>query len=84
MRYVVEGSNLGSRVIYRALQNSMIARPIGVDKCYWSHAQTWQDSWPILLRLLANLRTQDEWDEAADSACLVFEHFIWCLTPDRR
>lgn len=84
MRYVIEGSNLGARVIYRSLQNSEIAHLIGVDKCYWSFAQTWQLSWPALLRQLADLRTHDEWEEAANSACLVFEHFIRFLTPERR
>ncbi len=84
MRYVIEGSNLGARVIYRALQNSAIAQPIGVDSCYWSLAQSWQSSWPVLLRQLADLRTHDEWDEAANSACLVFEHFIRFLTPEKR
>ncbi|WP_322628997.1 biliverdin-producing heme oxygenase [Halothiobacillus sp.] len=84
MRYVIEGSNLGARVIYRSLQNSDIAQSIGVDKCYWSSAQTWQLSWPALLRKLAELRTHKEWDEAANSACLVFEHFIRFLTPEKR
>jgi heme oxygenase len=84
MRYVIEGSNLGARVIYRALQNSKIAQPIAVEKCYWSLAQTWQTSWPALLRQLTDLHTQDEWDEAANSACLVFEHFIHFLTPERK
>lgn len=84
MRYVIEGSNLGARVIYHALQNSAIAQPIGVDKCYWSLAQSWQTSWPALLRQLADLRTHAEWDEAAISARLVFEHFIRFLTPEKR
>lgn len=84
MRYVIEGSNLGARVIYRSLQNSAIAQSIGVDKCYWSLAQTWQSSWPALLRQLAELRTHEEWDEAANSAYLVFEHFIHSLTPEKR
>jgi heme oxygenase len=84
MRYVIEGSNLGARVIYRSLQKSEIAEAIGVGKCYWSLAQSWQSSWPALLRQLADLRTLDEWDEAANSACLVFEHFIRFLTPERR
>lgn len=84
MRYVIEGSNLGARVIYRALQNSAIAQSIVVDKCYWSLAQTWQTAWPALLRQLADLRTHDEWDEAANSACLVFEHFIRFLSPEKR
>ena len=82
MRYVIEGSNSGARVIYRALQKSGIARSIEVEKCYWSLAQTWQTSWPHLLRQLADLGTHDEWQEAAHSACNVFEHFIYFLTPD--
>ena len=83
MRYVIDGSNLGARVIYRSLQNSEIAESIGVDECYWSLAQTWQSSWPALLRQLADLHTFDEWNEAADNACLVFEHFIRFLTSER-
>lgn len=84
MRYVIEGSNLGARVIYRALQKTEIAQAIEVDKCYWSLAQTWQTSWPPLLRQLADLRTQDAWHEAADSACSMFEHFIHFLTSERK
>lgn len=84
MRYVIEGSNLGARVIYRALQNSAIAQSIAVEKCYWSLAQTWQTSWPALLHQLADLPAQEEWNEAANSACLVFEHFIGFLTPERK
>ena len=84
MRYVIEGSNLGARVIYRSLQNSEISQSIGVDKCYWSFAQTWQLSWPVLLRQLAELHTHDECEEAANSACLVFEHFIRFLMPERK
>ena len=84
MRYVIEGSNLGATVIYRSLRRSVIAQSIGIDKCYWSFAQTWQSSWPALLRQLAEIRTHYERDEAANSACLVFEHFIRFLTPDKR
>lgn len=84
MRYVIEGSNLGAQVIYRALQHSAIAQLIEVDKCYWSRAHTWQSSWPTLLQQLADLHTHDECEEAANSACLVFEHFIRFLMPERK
>jgi heme oxygenase len=83
MRYVIEGSNLGARVIYRALQHSAIAQTIAVDQCYWSHAQAWQLAWPALMRQLSDLHTAQEYEEAADSACLVFEHFIRFLLPVR-
>lgn len=84
MRYVIEGANLGARVIYRALQKTEIVQAIEVDKCYWSLAQTWQTSWPPLLRQLTALRTHDEWHEAADSACSMFDHFIHFLTSERK
>lgn len=83
MRYVIEGSSLGARVIYSALLESVVAQYLAVDQSFWSLAKLWQTAWPAVLKQLAEVSGPEEQDDAANSACLVFEHFIRVLTPIR-
>lgn len=83
MRYVIEGSNLGAKVIASNLSRSNIATHINLANCFWSNTNPWHNCWPIMVRLLAVLQSRDEIAQSAWAARRTFHHFISCLLPQK-
>lgn len=79
MRYVIEGSNLGAKVIASNLSRSNIATDITLAHSFWSNTNPWHNCWPIMVRLLAVLQSRDEIAQSAWAARRTFRHFIDCL-----
>jgi len=79
MRYVIEGSNLGAKVIASNLSRSNIATHITLADCFWSNTNPWHNCWPIMVRLLAVLQSRAEIAQSAWAARRTFHHFINCL-----
>jgi heme oxygenase len=73
MRYVVEGAQLGGRVIHRRL---LEAFGVGFQEfgSFWSPDPAIQSSWPAVLKSLTRVESRDSLAEAARSARSTFRH----------
>lgn len=78
MRYVVEGSQQGSRFIRRALSHSLGEQLSRVGS-FWSPEVPWQDHWPSCLAQLTQLSDPTALLVAARAARHTFRHFIACM-----
>ncbi|RFC39655.1 MAG: Heme oxygenase [Candidatus Nitrotoga sp. CP45] len=83
MRYVIEGANLGAKVIAINLSRSGISTQIMLANSFWSNTNPWQNCWPIMVRMLAVLQSRAEIAQSAWAARLTFRHFINCLLPQK-
>lgn len=79
MRYVIEGAQLGSRVIERNLSQSAIASQLTSARQFWSSGRAWQSAWPVLLNQLATLHDRTELAQSVRVARSTFRHFIASL-----
>jgi heme oxygenase len=73
MRYVVEGAQLGSRIIYGQLR-AAFGDGMYEFGTFWIPASFPQNSWPSLLQCLARLESRDGLAAAVRSARLTFRH----------
>jgi heme oxygenase len=78
MRYVVEGAQLGSRVIQRSLREAF-GPGLGEFGSFWTPDVAWQQCWPAVLGELARLETRETLAAAARAARLTFRHMELCL-----
>lgn len=78
MRYVVEGSQQGSRFIRRALSHSLGEQLSSVGS-FWSPEVPWQDHWPSFLAQLRQLSDPRALLVATRAARHTFRHFIACM-----
>ncbi len=79
MRYVIEGSNLGAKVIASNLSRAKISSQINHANRFWSGTNPWHNCWPIMLKQLAALQSRSETAQAARAARRTFRHFTNCL-----
>lgn len=80
MRYVIEGAQLGSRVIERNLSQSDIASLLTNARQFWSSGLAWQRGWPLLLNQLSTLQNRTELAQSVRAARSTFQHFIASLS----
>lgn len=80
MRYVVEGAQLGGRLIERNLAQSDIAPTLMHAKQFWSSPITSKNCWPTLLSLLDKLHERNDLADAISTARRTFHHFVKCLS----
>jgi heme oxygenase len=73
MRYVVEGAQLGSRVIYGHLYAAFGVR-LSEFGSFWMPGSALQGSWPLLLKNLARIESRPSLAAAAHSARLTFRY----------
>ncbi len=79
MRYVIEGAQLGSRVIERNLSQSALAPQLANARQFWSSGRAWQRAWPALLNELSTLHDRTELAQSVRAARSTFRHFIASL-----
>jgi len=75
MRYVVEGAQLGSRVIHRALYKAF-GDTFEAAGSFWSPEAPWQGSWPCVADGLSQLESRQALASAARAARQSFRHFV--------
>jgi heme oxygenase len=73
MRYVVEGAQLGSRLIYGHLYGVFGHKLSGFGS-FWMPGSVLQGSWPCVLKSLARMESRASLAVAARSARLTFRH----------
>jgi heme oxygenase len=73
MRYVVEGAQLGSRVIYGHLHKSFGER-LSEFGTFWTPDLTLQSVWPHLLKILGGMESRHALAAAARAARMTFRH----------
>jgi heme oxygenase len=80
MRYVVEGAQLGSRVIHSAL-SKIFGDTFEAAGSFWSPEAPWQGSWPFVANGLLQLESRPSLASAARAARQSFRHFVAQLCP---
>ncbi|MEO8660393.1 MAG: biliverdin-producing heme oxygenase [Bryobacteraceae bacterium] len=78
MRYVVEGAQLGSRLIYRHLLG-VFGEDIGRIGSFWILSSTPKNTWPDLMRELERVGSRDSLASAVQSARRTFRHMAQYL-----
>jgi heme oxygenase len=73
VRYVVEGAQLGSRVIYGHLHEAF-GRRLSEFGTFWTPGSTLQCSWPHLVKILARMESRESLAAAARAARMTFRH----------
>jgi heme oxygenase len=73
VRYVVEGAQLGSRVIYGHLREAFGER-LNEFGTFWTPGSIPQCSWPHLLRILGRMESRESLAAAARAARMTFRH----------
>ena len=81
MRYVVEGAQLGSRVIYGHLHKAFGER-LSEFGTFWTPDPTLQSIWPHLLKILGRLESRDSLAAAARAARMTFRHMAANLAAE--
>jgi heme oxygenase len=82
MRYVVEGAQLGSRIVHNHLYTAFgdQLREFG---SFWTPGSALQSSWPGVLKGLDRVDSRQSLADAVRSARLTFRHMELYLAPDR-
>jgi heme oxygenase len=83
MRYVVEGAQLGSRVIYGHLRMTFGEKLDGFGS-FWAPDPARESSWPGVLRSLAQVKSRNSLAAAALTARVTFRHMEHYLTAVER
>jgi len=73
VRYVVEGAQLGSRVIYGHLREASGER-LNEFGTFWTSGSIPQCSWPHLPRILGRMESRQSLAAAARAAHMTFRH----------
>jgi heme oxygenase len=73
VRYVVEGAQLGSRVIYGHLHEAFGGR-LSEFGTFWTPGSILQCSWPHLLKILGRMESRESLAAAARAARMTFRH----------
>jgi heme oxygenase len=72
VRYVVEGAQLGSRVIYSHLQEAF--GEFNEFGTFWTPGSIFPCSWPHLLKILGQMESRESLAAAARAARMTFRH----------
>lgn len=83
MRYVVEGAQLGGRVIYGHLHRAFGDELSGFGS-FWMPGSVLQGSWPCVLKSLARMESRASLAAAAHAARLTFEHMDGYLAGNEK
>jgi len=73
MRYVVEGAQLGNRLIYNHLR-ATFGDQLREFGSFWMPGSVLQSSWPSLLKSLARMESRESLAAAARTARATFRH----------
>jgi heme oxygenase len=75
VRYVVEGAQLGSRVIHSHLHEAFGGR-LSEFGTFWTPGSILQCSWPHLLKILGRIESRESLAAAAGAARMTFRHMV--------